>query len=49
MIGTDTTVTVLSADHGRARTGIDVPKDVAVHRKEIYEQIGPEPKLRRRR
>jgi carbon storage regulator len=39
MIGTEVKVTVLSIKGGQVRVGIDAPKDIAVHRKEIYERI----------
>ena len=39
MIGQETTVAVLGVKHGRIRLGINAPKNVAVHREEIYEQL----------
>jgi carbon storage regulator len=39
MIGNNITVTVLSVKDGQTRISISAPKDVAVHRKEIYERI----------
>jgi len=42
MIGDDTTVTVLGVKGNQVRLGIDAPKDVAVHREEIYNKIKKE-------
>jgi carbon storage regulator len=39
MIGDDVEVTVLSADGGKVRLGIQAPSDVPVHRTEIYMAI----------
>lgn len=38
-VGNNVTVTVLSYDRGVVRLGIDAPKSVDVHRKEIYDKI----------
>ena len=38
-IGDDMTVTVLGVKGNQVRIGVDAPKDVAVHRGEIHEQI----------
>jgi carbon storage regulator len=42
MIGDDVEVTVLSADGGKVRLGIQAPSDVPVHRTEIYMAIQQE-------
>lgn len=38
-IGGYVIVTILSVNGNQVRIGIDAPKDVAVHREEIYEKI----------
>jgi carbon storage regulator len=42
MIGDDVEVTVLSADGGKVRLGIQAPSEVPVHRTEIYMAIQQE-------
>jgi len=42
IIGNDVTVTVLGVKGTQIRLGITAPKDIAVHRKEVYERIKAE-------
>ena len=39
MVGDDVSVTVLGIKGGQIRVGINAPRDVAVHRQEVYEKI----------
>jgi carbon storage regulator len=39
MIGNEVTITVLGVKGNQVRIGINAPKDVAVHREEIFERI----------
>lgn len=42
MVGDDVTVTVLGVKGNQVRIGVNAPKDVAVHREEIYDRIRKE-------
>jgi carbon storage regulator len=39
VIGNDVTITILGVKGNQIRIGIDAPKEVQVHREEIYQRI----------
>jgi len=43
LIGKDIKITVCEVVNGKVRIGIDAPKDIAIHRKEIAERFKPKP------
>ncbi len=49
MIGDDISVTVLGVKGGQVRVGVNAPRDVVVHREEIYERIRDEENVTQRR
>ncbi len=42
MVGDDTKIVVLGVKGSQIRLGINAPKDIKVHREEIYEKISEE-------
>jgi carbon storage regulator len=42
VIGDDITITILSIHGNQVRLGIEAPKDVSIHRSEIYARIQQE-------
>jgi carbon storage regulator len=42
MIGAEVIVTVMAVNGNQVRIGINAPKDVEVHREEIYERVQAE-------
>lgn len=42
IVGDDVTVTILGVKGNQVRLGVNAPKDVSVHREEIYQRIQQE-------
>jgi carbon storage regulator len=42
MIGDDVAITILAVQGNQVRIGVAAPKEVAVHREEIYERVQQE-------
>jgi len=40
LIGDEVTVTVMAVKGNQVRIGVDAPRDVSVHREEVYERLG---------
>jgi carbon storage regulator len=45
MIGDEVTITILGFKGGQVKIGVNAPREVAVHREEIYERIKSEESL----
>lgn len=46
IINDDITITVVEIRGDKVRLGIDAPKDVSVHRREVYEAIQSQARIR---
>jgi carbon storage regulator len=42
IVGQDIVITVIEIKGGQVRIGIDAPRDIQVHREEVYEQVRQE-------
>ena len=42
MVGDDISITVLGVKGNQVRIGVNAPKNIAVHREEIYERVKQE-------
>ena len=42
MVGNEVTVTVMAVNGNQVRLGVNAPKDVAVHREEVYNRVHAE-------
>jgi carbon storage regulator len=47
MIGPDVTVTIVGINGNQVRVGVSAPRDVAVHREEIFARIQADEELNR--
>lgn len=45
IINNDVKISILGAKGNQIRLGIDAPKDVAVHREEVYQRLQEEKKV----
>ena len=48
MIGPDIVVTIVEVRGDKVRIGIDAPRNINVHREEIYDAINPDSPIKRR-
>lgn len=45
MIGHDIVIKIVEIDEGKVRIGIEAPKHIEIHRKEVYDRIQEENKI----